>query len=209
MTVPSEHLPQIIQSAEPLINKYGYFAVAGLITGEDFGLPLPGETTLIAAAILAGIGSLNIVAVAVVAVVAAIVGDSIGYLIGYLAGKPLIEKFGKYIFINKARIDSVERFFSRKGGWVVTFARFIDGLRQLNGIVAGFSSMTWRKFIVFNSIGAVLWVFTWTGIGYYGGSHLQTLLRYQIYLTVAIGLVILALIVRFALKRLKKRTEKA
>ncbi|MGH3444422.1 MAG: DedA family protein, partial [Nocardioidaceae bacterium] len=93
----------------------------------------------------------------------------------------------------------------RHGGKVVVVARFVEGLRQLNGIVAGASAMTWRRFVAFNVIGATLWVGTWSAIGYLAGSHItviyEQISRYTLYVGIVIAAVIVALIVRAVVRR--------
>jgi len=198
----SQHIPAVISALEPVIHKYGYLAVGGLITLEDFGVPAPGETVLIAAAFFAGAeGDLNIFLVALIGFIGAVVGDNIGFAIGEYGGHPLLERFGKYIFLTPERINKAEQFFNRHGGKVVVIARFVEGLRQANGLIAGISEMRWPKFITFNAIGAALWVGLWSAIGYFGGSHIETFLRYQLYVTLA---VVTGLIVFIAHKLLKR-----
>lgn len=182
-----QHIPAVINALAPYIDKYGYLGVALLVTLEDFGLPVPGETTLIAAAFFAGVnGHLNIILVAIVAFIAAVIGDNIGFAIGHFGGHPLVERFGKYIFLTPPRIAKAEAFFNRHGGKIIIIARFVEGLRQANGIIAGLSEMRWHKFLFFNMIGAALWVALWSAIGYFGGSHIETFLRYQLYVTIAV-----------------------
>ena len=176
-----QHIPGFIQALAPIINHYGYLAVGGLLLLEDFGVPSPGETVLIAAAFFAGVGQLNILLVALVAFFGAVIGDNIGFAIGNYGGHPLVEKYGRYIFLTKERIDKAENFFNRQGGRIVVVARFIEGLRQANGIIAGIGEMTWPRFVAYNALGAGLWVATWTTVGYFGGSHINTFLKYDIY----------------------------
>ena len=188
-----QHVPSIINALAPVIDKYGYLAVGALIMLEDFGVPAPGETVLIAAAFYAGVeGQLNIFLVAAIAFTGAVVGDNIGFAIGEYGGHPLVERYGKYIFLTPERIARAEQFFNRHGGKVVAIARFVEGLRQVNGLIAGISDMRWPKFITFNAIGAALWVGLWSTIGYFGGSHIGTFLRYQLYFSIAViaGLVV-------------------
>jgi membrane protein DedA with SNARE-associated domain len=195
----------------PLLDNYGYLAVGGLILIEDFGVPSPGETILIAASVYAGAGRLNIVAVGLIAVLAAIVGDNIGYAIGRFGGHALVLRYGKYVFLTRERLDKAERFFARYGGQVVVVARFIEGLRQLNGIIAGIAEMPWPRFLAFNALGAALWVGVWSTAGYLAGDHIgviySTATRYSLYLLIALILVALALIVRGVLRR--NRTQAA
>lgn len=133
---------------------------------EDFGLPLPGETVLVTAAAMASQGKLPIAAVVGAAFAAAVLGDNVGYLIGRSGGHRLLMRKGAAIGLTQARLARAERFFDRYGGVVVVVARFVEGLRQLNGIVAGSVLMDWRLFLLFNAIGAALWVGVW-GVGVY------------------------------------------
>jgi membrane protein DedA with SNARE-associated domain len=198
-------LPGVLGSLAPLLDHYGYLAIGGLIMLEDFGVPAPGETVLIAGAVYAGTGHLNIVAVAAIAIAAAVLGDNIGYAIGHFGGRPLVLRFGRYVFLTPARLDTAERFFTRHGGKVVTIARFVEGLRQANGIVAGITGMPWRRFLAFNTLGAALWVGMWAGLGYLAGNHITAIYeqvhRYQLYALLALGLVLVALIIRHLLRR--------
>jgi membrane protein DedA with SNARE-associated domain len=204
-------LPGILGSLAPLLDHYGYLAVAGLIMLEDFGVPAPGETVLIAGAVYAGAGHLNIIAVVLIAVAAAVLGDNIGYAIGHFGGRRLVLRFGRYVFLTPRRLDTAERFFTRHGGKVVTIARFVEGLRQANGIIAGITGMRWRRFLAFNTLGAVLWVGVWAGLGYLAGNHITAIYdqihRYQLYALLAVGLVLAALIVRHLLRRRRTPEE--
>jgi membrane protein YqaA with SNARE-associated domain len=137
-------LPGVLASLAPVLDNWGYLAVGGLLLIEDFGIPVPGETVLIAASVYAGAGRLNVVAVGVIALAAAVIGDNIGYLIGRVGGQRLINRFGRYVLLTPARVAKAEAFFTRHGGQIVAVARFIDGLRQANGIIAGLTGMPWR-----------------------------------------------------------------
>ncbi|HVS58557.1 MAG TPA: DedA family protein [Candidatus Saccharimonadales bacterium] len=198
--------PSFITALAPTIDHYGYVAVGGLIMLEDFGVPAPGETILIAAAVFAGIGELNIFLVILVALAGAIIGDNIGFAIGDFGGRPLVERFGKYVFLTKKRLDEAEAFFNRNGGRVVVVARFIEGLRQLNGIIAGISEMKWLRFIMFNTIGAGLWVGLWSMVGYFGGSHIDTFVKYGLYFTIAAGTAIVGYIIYRIIKHKRQNS---
>ena len=204
-----QHIPSFINSLQPFVTKYGYLGVGGLVLVEDFGVPAPGETVLITAAFFAGLGHLNILLVALIAFIAAVIGDNIGFIIGEYGGHPLVERFGRYIFLTPERVQKAEVFFNRHGGKVVTIARFIEGLRQANGIIAGLSNMRWPKFIMFNALGAALWVSLWSAIGYFGGSHINTFLKYQLYLTIAVLVAIVAFIVYKLIARTQKKSKTA
>jgi membrane protein DedA with SNARE-associated domain len=203
----TQELPAVLTAVAPIINHYGYWAVGGLITLEDFGVPVPGETTLIAAAFFAGAeGRLNIFLVVLIAFIAAVIGDNIGFAIGEYGGHPLVEKFGRYIFLTPARINRATDFFNKHGGKVVAAARFIEGLRQANGLIAGISDMRWPKFITFNAIGAALWVGVWSSVGYFGGSHINTFLRYQLYVTIVAVVAVVAFIAYKIFEKKKKKS---
>ena len=204
----AQPLPGILANLAPVLNQYGYLAVGGFVLLEDFGIPVPGETILIAAAVYAGSGRLSIIGVALVAVLAAIIGDNIGYAIGYFGGRTLVLRFGKYVHLTSERLDKAERFFDRYGGLVVTGARFVEGLRQANGIVAGTIRMPWLKFLAFNALGAALWVGLWGSIGYLAGGHItviyNTITRYSLYFLIALVVVVAALVVRAVVRRRRR-----
>jgi membrane protein DedA with SNARE-associated domain len=199
-------LPGFFQALEPTIAKHGYVAVAGLIFLEDFGVPVPGETALITAAVYAGSGHLSLPLVAVVAFVAAILGDNLGYVIGRLGGKALVTRYGRFVGLTERRYESAEKFFQRQGPKIVVVARFVEGLRQANGIIAGTTEMPWRKFLIFNAIGAALWVATWTLIGDLAGQHLDAIYRqFQRYSLLALILLALAVVLLVLRHRRRRR----
>jgi membrane protein DedA with SNARE-associated domain len=202
-------LPGIFAALAPLLNSYGYLAVGGFLFLEDFGVPAPGETILIAASVYAGAGQLNIVAVVLIGFAAAVLGDNVGFAIGRFGGRRLVLRFGRYVFLTEDHLNKAEGFFSRHGGKVVTVARFIEGLRQANGIVAGLAGMPWRRFLAFNALGAALWVGLWSAVGYFAGGHLTAIYdqlhRYELYLLIALGVAVLALVVRALVRRHRAR----
>ena len=207
----AQPLPGILARLAPVLDHYGYAAVGVFILVEDFGIPVPGETILIAAAVYAGAGRLSIVGVGLVAVLAAIIGDNIGYAIGYFGGRALVLRFGKYVHLTSERLDRAERFFDRYGGWVVAGARFIEGLRQANGIVAGTIRMHWLKFLAFNALGAALWVGLWTSVGDLAGGHItviyHTITRYSLYFLIGLAVAAVALIVRLVVRRRRRAAD--
>jgi len=153
---------QAIARVRPLLQRYGYAAVFLAILVEGVGIPAPGQTLLIAAALTAAHGNLSIVWVLIFACTAAILGNSLGYLLGRRGGRPLLAR----LKVRGDRLSRLESQFRRYGGSVVLAARFFDGLRQLNGIVAGMLAMPWKVFTLFNVLGAMLWTGVW-GLGAY------------------------------------------
>ena len=160
----------------PLVHA-GYLGVAILVCIEGFGVPAPGQTALIVAAAYAGSGHLNIAGVVIVAILASIAGDNLGYFLGHRAGRPVVLRYGRYVRLTAARLEKVEGFVQRRGSTVVTFARFIDGLRQLSGIVCGTTGLPWRRFVGFDAIGAVAWVGVWATVGFLAGTRLDAVER--------------------------------
>jgi membrane protein DedA with SNARE-associated domain len=209
----SQHLPGVLHTLEPTLNQYGYLAVAGLVLIEDFGVPVPGETVLILGAVYAGSGRLNIVLVALLGFLGAVIGDNIGFAVGHFGGRRLVERYGRYVFLTPERLDRATRFFERHGGKIIVIARFIEGLRQANGIIAGTTGMHWARFLLFNAIGAALWVAVWTSIGYFSGSHINTIYndatRYDTYLAIAVGVLLLAYIARRVVRARRARATNA
>jgi membrane protein DedA with SNARE-associated domain len=210
-STPPAHLPGVLHSLEPTLDRFGYLAL-GLIFLEDFGVPVPGETVLIIAAVYAGTGRLSIWLVALIGFLAAIAGDNVGFGIGHFGGRPLAERYGKYIFLTPERLDKTASFFDRHGGKVIVIARFVEGLRQANGIIAGITGMHWKKFFLFNMLGAALWVGIWVSIGYFSGSNIDSIYRtatkYEAYFGIAIGLLIIAWIGWRVWKHQARRREK-
>ncbi|HEX7353360.1 MAG TPA: DedA family protein [Mycobacteriales bacterium] len=201
-------LPGFLHSLAPLLNHYGYLAVAVVVLIESFGPPLPGETVIIAASIYAGAGTLNIWAVAVIAFAAAVVGDNVGFAIGRRGGRALVGRYGKYVGATPERFATAERFFVRHGHWIVVVARFIEGLRQLNGIIAGTSGMRWRTFAASQSLGAAIWVACWTAVGYTAGSHITAI--YDTFARAGYALVgVLVVAVVWLLLRRRRRSHAA
>ena len=197
---------RVLETLAPVVDRFGYFGVAGLVLIESFGVPAPGETAIIAGAAYAGSGHLNILVVAAVAFLAAVIGDSIGYLIGRKGGRPLVHRFGRYVRLTPPRLERVERFMARQGFKIVVIARFVEGLRQFNGIVAGITEMRFSLFVLCNAIGAALWVGCWSTVGYLAGDHLSEVTEaVSKYLVVAVGLAVLAVMgyvwFRFRLRR--------
>jgi membrane protein DedA with SNARE-associated domain len=179
----------------PYLDRYGYAAVFGALLLESFGLPLPGETALIAGAALAAQTKLHLAPLLAGAWLAAVLGDNIGFAIGRFGGRRLIVRYGAKIGITESRLARVEAVFRRYGGAVVLVARFFALLRQLNGIVAGTVGMGWWRFLSYNAVGAALWVGAW-GFGvYYFGQTLGHVLARTHGLGYVIGLLALILIV--------------
>ena len=173
-----------------LIAQYGYVLVLLVIGLESMGLPLPGETTLIAACLYAGSGrGLVIEFVLLAGVLGAVIGDNAGFWIGRRAGFPLLLRHGSRIGIGHDRVKLGQYLFRRHGGAVVFFGRFVALLRALAAFLAGANRMSWPHFLICNAAGAVVWVCGY-GLGaYYLGGRIRSLLG-----PVGIAATVLALV---------------
>jgi membrane protein DedA with SNARE-associated domain len=160
----------------PYIASYGVLALFLIVYLESLGLPLPGESALITAGVLAADGELAVGPVLLAVWLGAVVGDSTGYAIGRLGGRPLLLRFGPYVKLPPDRLGRLEALFRSKGVWIVLSARFVVVLRQLNGLIAGSVAMPWSRFVAANAAGAALWVAVW-GIGSYLFADLVRSLR--------------------------------
>ncbi|MBW6437558.1 DedA family protein [Actinoplanes hulinensis] len=169
---PTADLPGFLHNVAPILDSWGYLAIGGVIVVESFGVPAPGQTIMVAGSIYAGAGRMNIFLVALISFVTAVVGDNIGYWIGLRGGRKIVNRWGKYIFVTPARLEKAEQFFAKRGNRIIVVARFIDGLRQLNGVIAGITRMPWKTFLLYNAIGAALWVGWWCTVAYLLGANL-------------------------------------
>ncbi|WP_431952541.1 DedA family protein [Actinacidiphila sp. bgisy167] len=198
-------LPGPLADLAPLLDHWGYLAVALLVLLDNGGIPVPGQTVLVVAAAYSGTGRMDIAGVVALAVAAAVAGDCLGYLIGRSGGRALVHRWGRYVLLTPERFARGEEFFARRGELVVLFARFVDGLRQTNGIIAGTAGMGWWRFLLFNTLGAVLWVGVWAGLAFAAGTRIGTLYawlaRFQLYALIAVVLVAAGLTARHMRRR--------
>jgi membrane protein DedA with SNARE-associated domain len=150
-----------------LLDSYGYGLVGLVIFLESFGLPLPGESLLIAAAIYAATTHHMAIAIVVaIASVAATVGSMAGFAVGRWIGPARLSRYGRYVGLNENRARTATRLFKRHGAKVILVARFVAFLRSLAAILAGATEMPWLRFTVANAVGAVVWS-AFYGVGAY------------------------------------------
>jgi membrane protein DedA with SNARE-associated domain len=175
-----------------------------LLTLESFGLPVPGETALIACSVLASQGSLSIVWVIVVGVAAAIIGDNLGYWAARKGGRPLLERHRLTRRYAETYLPRGERFFARHGGKAVFFGRFVAVLRVTAAWIAGISHMHWWRFLLWNALGGIVWATGVSLISYYlGDAAAKAFSRYGLY--AAGGAILLSAIGFLIVRRLEKR----
>jgi len=172
--------------------EYGYWTVAVVLLLENAGIPLPGETTLLFAAFLAfSEHHLTLWGIIVVGVIACTLGDNLGYWVGYHGGRSLLERQKRFFHISDEHLKRGERFFSRYGSFAVFIARFIFGMRIITGPLAGVLNMPWKKFVLFNFLGAVVWVSGVATLGYFFGSRWEWLMNELEEVEIALAVVLL------------------
>ena len=190
----------------------GYLAVALFVGIESLGVPFPGETMLIAAAVFAATGHLSIAGVIVAAIIGAVVGDNIGFAIGWYGGYPILRRFGKYVRLDQAKLKVGRYIFMRHGAKVVFFGRFVSVLRTYAAFLAGTNHMRWLRFLVANAAGAIVWA-TLYGVGAYLAS--ATIAKLNTPVAIALGalavvvIVVAAFFVRANIRRLEAVAEAA
>jgi membrane protein DedA with SNARE-associated domain len=169
----------------------GYLALALFVGVEASGVPVPGETALITASVLASQGELSIVLVVAIAAAAAIVGDNVGYAIGSRVGRRVMERPGRS---QERRLRALARgddLFDRHGPKAVFFGRWIAILRIWASWLAGMTSMQWRTFLLWNALGGIGWAVCFGLIGYFGGRAAAELIaRAGVAVAIAVGVVL-------------------
>jgi membrane protein DedA with SNARE-associated domain len=192
-----------------LIEQFGYLAVFLLVGLEALGIPLPGETTLVSAALYAGAThNLQPAGVVLAAVIGATFGYTASYAIGHWGGYRLLVRYGRYVRLDQAKVKVARYLFGRYGGRVVFFGRFIPILRAYGAFLAGTSRMPWRRFALFNAIGAVAWAVLYGGGAYLLGNEIERASRR---LAIVLGSAALLLIVAavIVIRRRERELENA
>jgi membrane protein DedA with SNARE-associated domain len=192
---------------QPLLERYGYGAAFAAVMAEGMGIPTPGQTLLVAGALEAAEGRMSIALLLVLVIIAAVVGNSVGYAIGRWGGRAALEK----LKVNPARQQRFDDLFKRRGGMVILLARFLDGFRQLNGIVGGVLRMPWWTFTAYNVAGAILWTCAW-GLGsYYLGRDIHVIAAFfhqHRALLLAVGVAIVVALVVYLVRAKSVSSER-
>jgi membrane protein DedA with SNARE-associated domain len=196
-------LGQLVGGVLGALQTLGYPGIAIIVGLESTGLPLPGETTLLAASYLAATGHLSLPLVIGSAAIGAAVGDSLGYVVGYCGGRRFLERYGRYVGIPPEKLIRADGYFARHGAKTVFFGRFVALLRILAGPLAGASRMPYRRFLAANLAGAVTWATTMGTLAFFFGKPVAAFLSWLgVWALVALAAFLIA---RFALKRLRSR----
>lgn len=195
------------------LTAYGYWAVLVFVAIESMGIPFPGETMLLVAAIYAGTTHLlSFPLVIIAAASGAILGDNIGYRVGREGGYRLLRRYGHYLRLDERKVKLGQYLFRKHGGKVVFFGRFIAVLRALAAFLAGVNHMPWRPFLLFNALGGIIWATLYGLGGYFLGNSIHRLAGPLEPITVILGLLItlaFLVFVRRNEQRLEEEAERA
>jgi membrane protein DedA with SNARE-associated domain len=203
---------EFVHHLHATIATYGYFAVFVIVAMESAGIPMPGETALVAAAILAGEGTLRLYGVIGAAAAGAIIGDNCGYWVGREFGFPLAYRYGRYVNLDEKRLKLGQYLFLRHGGKIVFFGRFVAILRAFAAFLAGVNRFNWEQFFLYNAAGGIVWASIFGAGGYLLGRAFENYAR-----PVGLAALVAALIgsyfgarfVRYHEQALEEEAEKA
>jgi membrane protein DedA with SNARE-associated domain len=198
---------------QDLVQAYGLWVLFAVVMCESMGVPMPGETALVAAALYAGsTHRIGILSVVTVAATAAVVGDNLGYLIGRSIGLRLIVRYGRYVRLDEGRLKMGQYLFLRHGGKIVFFGRFVALLRTFAALLAGANRMPWPRFLIMNALGGVSWAALFGGSAYLFGEKIKLVAGpiSLLLLTLAIALVVAGIFfLRSHEKELEERARAA
>jgi membrane protein DedA with SNARE-associated domain len=199
---------QTVSPVTHFIEQYGLIVVFLLIAAESSGVPLPGETALVAAGVFASKGHYSIVTVIVVAASAAIIGDNIGYWLGRELGRGFLQRYGYIRRFSERVLPRAERFFEKYGGKAIFLARFSAGVRVAGAWIAGFARMPWWRFLAWNAAGGIVWASTVGLVAYYfGTAAADAIAQYGLIgAAFAVGAILLVVVgLHFWRKRMEER----
>src|SRR2546425_11958020 len=196
-----------------LLSTYGYWAVLVFVAIESTGIPFPGETMLLVAAIYAGTTHrLSIALVIAAAASGAILGDNLGFWIGREGGYRLLRRYGRYIRLEERRLKLGQYLFLKYGGKVVFFGRFVAVLRTFAAFLAGTNRMPWPRFLFFNAAGGIVWATLYGLGGYFLGDNVHRLTGTIGTITIVLAAILIIgflLFLRRNEQRLEEEAERA
>jgi membrane protein DedA with SNARE-associated domain len=201
-----EELGQLVAGLEGFVRHYGALAAMPILAIEAVGAPIPGESLLIFASVLAGRGEMSLPALLASAWLGSVVGDNLGYLIGRKLGRATVLRYGAKVGLTAERFSRIEGTYIRYGYATVLFARFFSILRQLNGVLAGMLGMSWWRFALLDAIGAALWVMVWVFAPAYFSEHLNVIVALSHHTKVVVSVLVaagLTLVLGYFIRRLR------
>lgn len=187
------------------IGAFGYFGVALLMGLESAAIPIPSEVIMPFAGFLASQGRMTLLGAALAGAVGSVVGSWAIYELARYGGRPLLEKYGKYIFIHKSHLESTDRFFQRYGLWATFIGRMLPVFRTYISIPAGIAGINLKKFLMLCFIGSFIWSYLFALLGMKLGEHWDKIKDYMHYISIGILIVVIVLIARWFWKNLNGR----
>lgn len=190
-----------------VIGDYGYYAVVVLMILESACIPIPSEVTMVFGGFLVSRGRLDFFWVGMLGTLANLLGSWLAYWVGLVGGRPLIERWGKYIFLRKHEIDRAEVWFEKHGEAAVFVSRLLPVVRTFISLPAGVAKMPFVKFTLYTFLGCLPWTFALTGAGFLLGENWETFLKYGEPVSIAIVITLLALLVWWLVRRARAKAR--
>ena len=192
----SELLSDVYQYIESFVRSWGYFAVFILMFFESACIPIPSEVTMVFAGFMVSRGIMNLWLVTAAGTIANVAGSIATYYIGAKGGRPLVQRYGKYVLISHKKLDTADRWFGKYGEWAVFISRLLPGVRTFISLPAGVARMDVGRFLLYSTIGCVPWCFMLTYIGFKMGENWESVLYYyHRFEYLIIGIIVLAIII--------------
>ena len=199
----------IIHIATTFIETAGYPGIGVLMVMESMILPVPSEAVMPFAGFLIFDGTLTWTGVIIVSTLGSIVGSLISYWIGAKGGRPLVERWGKYVLVSHHDLDITDRFFARRGSWAVFISRFIPVIRHIISIPAGVAKMPLKKFLAATIVGATMWNVFLTWVGFKLGENWETIGKYSKKIDIAVVAVLIVLVAAFIYRHWSTRDRES
>jgi membrane protein DedA with SNARE-associated domain len=187
-----------------VISHLSYAGIVLLMTIESCNIPMPSEVILPAAGFLAYQGQMNIFLAALAGAIGCIIGSLVSYAIGYYAGRPILEKYGKYILLTKDDLDLGQRMFAKYGNAIAFFSRLLPIIRTFISIPAGIEKMDLKRFVAYSFAGSFLWSLLLVFVGYKIGDHQQILMSFFHKFNILIAVVIVLALAYYIYTHVKK-----
>ncbi len=188
-----------------VIGDYGYYAVVVLMVLESACIPIPSEVTMVFGGFLVSRGRLDFFWVGMLGTLANVLGSWLAYWVGLVGGRPLIERWGRYIFLRKHELDRAEVWFDKHGEAAVFVSRLLPVVRTFISLPAGVAKMPFAKFTIYTFLGCLPWTFALTWAGFLLGENWETFLKYGEPVSIAIGVIVLAVLVWWLVKRARAK----
>lgn len=190
-----------------VIGDYGYYAVIILMVLESACIPIPSEVTMVFGGFLVSRGRLDFFWVGMLGTLANVLGSWLAYWVGLVGGRPLIDRWGKYIFLRKHEIDRAEVWFEKHGEAAVFVSRLLPVVRTFISLPAGVAKMPFAKFTVYTFLGCLPWTFALTWAGFLLGENWETFLKYGEPVSIAIVVLLVAVLVWWLVRRARTKNR--